>query len=459
VSNRPSDLSAREDPRFNREYPAPAADAGDHRPFPRAIFLTLILVTLCLRIMGLVVRHEYNVPPFVGAEAGAIARNIVQGHGFASPYDDPATGVHAPSTHLAPIYPGLLAGMMKLGMSQTDLHYNAVAINLLFAALLPAIVLSIGQAARFPKPVSLLAAMGMCFCPEAFRATGLVWDEAIFVTLSALVVLWMLARLNRTAPPRLRDSSALGLASGFLALLNPAMTLALPFGWLAALRTAGVPWRKVLLHGILLMALTFAGSAPWNVRNWFLLRPPAAVFVRGGFWVTTWSAMHPVERIENPDGTVEFQPLHPWNGTDPMVRTENGVTRQLTEQEFDDWTRHKVLAAARQDPGRMARHIIDQFDSFWLGIAEARRWYKNPWTFFLAQGVPAIGGIVGLYLARRRIAPPVLAVLCGLLLVFPLPYYMADASSRYRHPIDLILYFGCAWAAWLILTRRRRAND
>jgi hypothetical protein len=429
---------------------APTA-SGDG--FPRTIYLLLILVTLCLRLIGVMVRHEYIPPPIVGAEAGVIAEHIVHGLGFTSPYDD-ATH-HSPSTHLPPVYPYLLAGMMKLGMSQTHLQYCAVFINLLFAALLPALVLRIGQAARFPKPVSFLAALGMCFCPEAFRAVGLVWDEAIFVTLTALFILWMLARQNKTDAPRLRDSSWMGLASGALALLNPAMVLAFPFAWLAALRARGLTWQRLLLHGTLFIALTFVGSAPWHVRNWFLIHPPAYVFIRGPFWVATWSSMHPVEKVTLPNGTIDLQPLHPWNGTDPMQHTENGITRQLTEQEYFDWCKERVISATRENPGLMVHHIIDQFDSFWLGLAEARRWYKNPWIFFLAQGVPAIAGILGLFLARRLIAPPVQAILCGLLIVFPVPYYIADASSRYRHPIDLILYLGCAWLAWLLLSRLR----
>lgn len=429
--------------------------------FPRAIFLVLILVTLCLRVLGLMVRQEYRVPVQVGAEAGVIAQHIVDGLGFTSPYDPP--GHPSPSTHLPPAYPYLLAGLMKLGLSSQQLYYDLIGINLVFAALLPAIVLAIGQTAGFPRPVSLLAALAMCLCPEAFRAPGLAWDEAIFVTLTALFAWWMIARLRDQALPGLGTSTWMGCASGVLALLNPAMVLALPFGWLAGLRTRGMAWRRVALHGVVFVVMTFVGSAPWHVRNWFLIQPPAYVFIRGPFWVATWTSMHPIDRIAQPDGSVKFVPLHPWNnlnplepwnGTDPMRRTENGVTRQLTEAEYFDWTKEKVVAAARENPMAMVRHVVDQFDAFWLGIAEAKRWYKNPWVFFVAQGVPALVGIVGLYLARKRIAAPVLALLCGWLLVFPVPYYIADAGARYRHPIDFVLLMGCAWVVWLVMGRR-----
>jgi hypothetical protein len=437
---------------LGRSSPLPTPSTSSRFDLQSPYFLSvLILLTLCLRFVGMGLRHEFNVPRQIGAEAGAIARNIIDGHGFTSPYDDPATGHHSPSVHLAPLYPYLLAGLMKLGLSHNPLYYTAVAINLLFASLLPAIVLRIGQTLSFPTFVSLAAALGICLCPEAFRAPSLIWDEAVFVTLSAFLILRMLALLQKTVPPGLGTSCGLGLTSGILALLNPAMAVALPLGWLGALRARGYAWSRVGLHAAIFLAALFVASAPWHIRNWFLITPPSPVFIRGGFWITTWSALHPIKRISNPNGTWDYQPLHPWNGTDPMVRMEHGSAITLTEQEFNDWSKARVLAAVREDPWIAVHHVVDQVNSFWLGIAEARRWYKSPWLFFLAQGVPAIGGILGLFGARRHLSRPALVLLCGLLLVYPIPYYLADASARYRHPIDFILCLGCGWLLWLVI--------
>ena len=227
------------------------------------------------------------------------------------------------------------------------------------------------------------------------------------------------------------------------------------------LRGMGVRWRIVLVHGVLFAGFTVVGSAPWNVRNWFLLRPPALVFIRGNFWLEVWSSMHPVMRVEKVDGTKELEPLHPWNGTERMERKDaDGVMRKLREQEYDAWCRERAVAEFRLRPGSFWRDVAVQFNAFWLGVAEAIRWGRSVTMFFLAQGVPALLGLLGLVLARKRMAAGVGAALAGVLLVFPLPYYLAGGGMRYRHPMDVVIYLGIGWLVWMGIEkwRGRSAN-
>ncbi len=421
-----------------RSFPIPPERAR----IPRALLLILFIVAICLRAIGFMVRHEYNPPPIVGAEAGVIAQHIVNGQGFASPYDYSAHP--SPSTHLSPIYPYMLAAFMKMGLSSWGVYYAAVLINLFFAGLLPVVTLLLADAAGASLPVSLLAGVLMCFCPEAFRTVGLVWDEAIFVTVSTAFLWWMLRRFS--AGPQKRDAAWMGAVSGLLALLNPVMVLALPAAWMAGLWSLRVRWRTVLFHGAIFTAMTLVGSAPWNIRNWFLLQPPAYVFIRGPFWLATWSSMHPIQRTVRSDGSIEYQPLHPWNHTEEMEKIDaDGTVHPLTEQEYFAYCKQRVLAEFRAHPNELFDHVATQIDAFWLGMAEARRWYKSQLMFFIAQGIPAIAGVLGLILARKRMAAGAFAAFLAMLAVFPLPYYLADASMRYRHPIDPILYLGIAW--------------
>jgi hypothetical protein len=438
-------------PRLREEVPS-----AEER-FPRAIFLVMVLVALCVRVIGMMTRGEYLVPPLVGDEAGAIAQHVCEGPGFTSPYD--AGGGASPSTLLAPAYPYLLAGLMKASPSQTmifngSVYYTAVALNLMFAAALPAVVLAMGQAAGFPRPVSLLAALGMCASAEGFRAPGRIGPEAIFATVTALQMWWMLKRLRGPELPGLRAGAWMGLLSGVVALLDPSMAVALPCGWMLGLRGKGMAWKRVLLHGGVFLAMTVAGSAVWNIRNWFVIEPPAHVFVTGSFWGDTWSALNPVEEVAVKQ-SVERLAVNPWNGNDPMTREVNGVTKRLTEAEYLQWCRERVLSAAGADPMRMVGHVLGQVDAFWLGEGEARRWGGNPWAWFLVQGVPAVAGVAGVWMGRRGMGRGVAGLMGGILLVYPLPFYVSGATAQVRHPVDALLALGCGWLMWRLLERRR----
>jgi hypothetical protein len=193
------------------EQPRPNPD----KPTPRYILVIVLALTVALRLLGMMLRHEMNPPSMTGdlpgAEAGVMAKLVVEGHGFVSPYDwgEP----HSPSTHLAPVYVYFLAGLMKW-MSLDGVFYVAVLVNLVASGFLPWVVVRVGEAAGFNRVAALLSGLAMCFCPEAFRAVGLVWDEALFVTITALLVWWMLVRLRKGA--RWRDSVWMGLVQGCL---------------------------------------------------------------------------------------------------------------------------------------------------------------------------------------------------------------------------------------------------
>lgn len=425
---------------------------------PRARMLALLLFSLALilRLAALFVRGDYlppQPPLILGAEAGAIAQHLVQGHGFASPFDlSPAS---PPSTHLPPLYPFFLAGLYSLHLPPIAVFWAALALNLLASALLPVMALHIGDAARLPRRVSLVGALALCFCPEALRAVGLVWDETLFVTLVAALLWWMLRQLALT-PPTSLHSFLLGLFNGLLALLNPAMVLAIPFAWLAGLRANRLAWKYLPLHAVLLAAATFLASSPWHVRNFLLLRPPAPIFIRGNFWLEVWSNLHPVVTLRQPDATTRLLVVHPWhlNGTESLQRTDVQPPTRLTEQQYFAWCRERAIAAFREHPGLLLTHISNQFSGFWLGIGEARRWGKSPWLFFLVQGLPTLLALAALFLQRKKLHPTTLALFSAILILFPLPYYLTAGAARYRHPIDPILYLS---AATLLIPRRPRA--
>jgi hypothetical protein len=453
------------------------------------------------------VRGEYVVPARVGAEAGVVGSFVAQGRGFMSPFD----GGMSASTHLPPLYPVLLAGLIKVqwvvGMAPADgparagafVFYAALLINLVASALLPLVALRIAEAAGFPVGVGRLAAVMLCFCPEALRAVGLVWDEALFATLCGAWVLLVLKDAGREF--RWGYPLRAGVAAGVVSLLNPAVVVASVVAWVAlnwpgrkatteAQRHGGftekgerngmgdggaaqdrggeeagnvgtprcgvaklgagvVGMRSWMRFGVGVMVLVggmLAAEIPWHVRNWVWLEPPARVFVRGNFWLECWTNLNPLKPVATGvGGGTRWAGVHPWQGTEALVRDG----RVLTEQEYFAWCKERVLGSEEfSEPGRMTVHIMKNLGDFWVGYYEALRWHKSVLMFAVAQGIPALLAGLGLALARGRMGGRMWWAMVGMLVVFGLPYYVSGAAARYRHPLDLAIYLMAAWGLW-----------
>jgi hypothetical protein len=412
----------------------------------------LFLLALAVRLLVVALRGEFVPPALPGAEAGVMAQSIAEGRGFVTPF-----GGHSPSTHLPPIYPLLLAVLYKLQYWLTPVvadrgspplrpgpfvFYAALAINLFASAWLPVLTAKLARAAGAVPRVAFLAGLLMCLCPESLRAAGLIWDGAL---LACCVCGMLLLMLRALAAATWKTTLSFGVLTGLLSLLNPAATLALLAAWLAGLKTVGTPWRKLAGHALLFCVFVLAAGVPWHIRNWLLLDPPAPVFVRGNFWLEVWTNLNPV--TVTPAGP---KVAHPWpaNGTETLERDG----RELTEQEYFAWCRQRSLARL-STPSILIRHVSRQVDGFWLGDAEANRWHKNVWLFLAAQGIPALCGLAGLYLARRQISRAALGMILALLVILPLPYYLAGGAARYRHPLDALLYLGIALLAVRIFRR------
>ena len=423
----------------------------------RRTLLLLFVLALVVRVGFVAVRGGFTPPPIVGAEAGLVAEGVVQGRGFVTPF-----GGGSPSTHLPPGYPMMLAGLVKVEQwlapvrsfdSDIDpsllpgplVFYAALAINMHASAALVVVAAKLAQAMGASAREVVIAGALMCVCPESLRAAGLIWDEALLALCVGGMLLLMLRRLPKAT---WKTSAGLGVLTGVLTLLNPAGTLALACAWLAALRSRGVTWGRLAVHGGVFAAMILLGGLPWHVRNWVLLDPPARVFVRGNFWLETWSNLNSVDFT--PRGPVV---VHPWPGNGSETMNRDG--KDLTEQEYFAWCRERALARL-SEPGVATGHVARQVDGFWLGLAEARRWHRSEAVFFLAQGVPFLLGITGLFLARRKLAAGALGMMVVMLLVLPLPYYLAGGAARYRHPLDVILYIGVALGVDAVLARRAR---
>ena len=142
---------------------------------------------------------------------GRIARSIVAGHGFGSPFAD--TGL---SALLPPVYSYLLAGIFKVFGTETRASIiAALSLNSLFSALtcVPVYLLS---KEGFSARVAKWAGWGWAFSPYGvYYGADWAWSTCL-VTLELawlFLIAWRLEKSSRT-----RDWLLFGAACGIAAL-------------------------------------------------------------------------------------------------------------------------------------------------------------------------------------------------------------------------------------------------
>src|SRR5271169_169767 len=96
----------------------------------------MVSAALALRLVVMCVTYKIQLDPSLdhlafGWETGRVARSIVTGNGFSSPYSEP-TG---PTALIPPVYPYLVAGVFKLfGIYSASAALVLLTLNNLFSS-------------------------------------------------------------------------------------------------------------------------------------------------------------------------------------------------------------------------------------------------------------------------------------------------------------------------------------
>lgn len=383
---------------------------------------------------------ELATVPFA-QETGNIAASLASGHGFSSLYRKP-TG---PTAWLAPVYPLILAGIFReFGAFTLGAFCAAVAFNILCSA---GACVPLFFAGKRIGGVGLGAAAGWLWAafPNAVIVPfEWIWDTSL-AALLASGILW--ATLTVKDDDRGRAWAAYGLLWGLALMTDPSLGSLLPFLllWLAwrGRRRFGTAWTGI--RGPAVAALVTAVCCmPWTIRNYEQFH--RWIPLRSDFPFELWIGNNEV--------------LDP-NGHDVMAR----VTAFGQMREYAELGETAFLAKKwREATAFMATHkrlelwlTWRRFLQMWTGspnpLIDFRDADSNFIRFLLVcnalAGLGAILGIVTLWRQRSDSAFPVTVFPA----VYPVVYYIAHASLRYRYPIDpVVMLLGAAAAAWLIHT-------
>lgn len=384
-------------------------------------------------------RQALSVIPFL-FEPGNIACSLAAGHGFGSPLRV-ETG---PTAWMTPVYPALLAAILRLFGTYTFPSFVAAAgLNILFATLTSVPVFYAGKRMAGAAAGAAGAWLWAVFPNAILIPVESLWDATLAALLGA-TILWATLALRQSR--RRRDWLAYGLLWGLTLMTHPALGSLLPLllGWLAYRGRQG----KFQIKGAALAAGVAAlCCVPWTIRNYAVF--DALVPLRSPFGLSLW--------LGNNDRTSARRPaaLHPISDS-----AERAEYVELGEAEYMRVKEHEAVRYMVSHPEREARLIARRFIATWSGgtpypLEDFRRdhsfRFRGILLFNLLAAAGALAGIV--MLARRGACGAFPAAVFPI--VYPLPYYLTLFVPRYRLPIDPVVLLLAAAA----LAGRRRESS
>ena len=357
----------------------------------RPLWIVFVALTLRVAVSGVLLAHNRL---FWGVnEPAAIARAIVEGHGFSSAFHD----ANGPTAWLAPAYPTLLACIFRFfGVESTASAITAILLNVVFSSLTAAVLVKLGRE-QLSETAGIIAGWAWAIAPPLLFIPWLLWETC----LSGLVLpLVLMTTLRLSGASRHRDWAWCGAIWSFAALLNPAMLAPLP-ALAVETATRSRRWRE---PGVMIVVCVL-GILPWTLRNFRAFGQ--VVPVRSNFWPEIYF------------GNVSFS-LHPTG--DSMLYQNEG------EMLFAADLKSRVLNLVRSNPRVFARLTGERILAFWVRRAQLG-------SYALVLFLMTMGGLVQAWRRGKR-----WAAFTSVLLLYPLVYYISYTFARYRYPIEPLMY-------------------
>jgi len=414
---------------------------GRLRAVPVLVWMVLIAMLLRLAVIpfnSFLFEDLMDVNYIHAWEQGNVARALLAGHGFGSPFLS-----NQPSAIMPPVYPLIVAVFFHLfGIHTAQSIFAIHSFDSLINSL-ACIPIFLSARRSFSPRVALWAGWMWVFFPYGIYFSA-AWAWSTHLLLLCLCwILYMAQDLERS--PQLGLWAGFGALAGFAALTEPTILLVVPFLLLLSawrLARAGQRW---LLPGVVASLTLAAVISPWLIRN-------AVVFHR-------------------------FIPMRDSIGLE-MWMGNNGYDLRWTSD--DKHPLHDAAELAEYNTGEMAYmdHKTEQAKAYihdhprwyaWMCARRAVYLWTGYWSFdprYLAmeptdpENIPFATGLMlfallGIILAWRR-RPFEALRYGGVLFLFPLIYYFTHPEPYHMRPLDpLFVILGC----YAILALRGRVGE
>jgi 4-amino-4-deoxy-L-arabinose transferase-like glycosyltransferase len=400
----------------------------------------MVLVAFAIRLVVIpFVYDEWLLPYFITHwEQGNVARSLLAGHGFGSPFPS-----HQPSAIMPPVYPLIVAGIFAVFGIHTKASILAVlGLNSLLSSL-ACIPVFLMAKRSFGSRAALWAGWGWALSPYGvYFAAEWAWSTHLLL-LCMCWLLYLAQDLERS--PRLLLWAGFGVLSGVAACTEPVALTVVPF--LMALGT----WRlfrdrqRWLMPGLVGCIALVVTISPWTIRNYI-------VFHR---FIPMRDSMGLELKLGN-DGFSRHwihASLHPNHDADELQ--EYNQSGELA------YMAHKSLQATsyirehkRWYVWMSARRAVYLWTGYWSFAPDylASEPLDQPNVFFAST--MTLLALIGIFEAWRQY-PTEAVRYAGVLFLFPFMYYFAHPQPYHMRPIDPVILTLSGYALVQIQARVR----
>jgi hypothetical protein len=386
----------------------------------------IFVVAFTIRVSLVLVRHDYLHPP--ADESVRIARSLNETGVFGNPWIVP-TGATA---QIAPFQPFLISLSFRLfgdGPRGELARFivGCIASSLVYA-MLPAAAVSLG----LPLAAGIMAGGAGALLPlKYFTEVSGAWESPW----AALAMILLISRAAiRLRSPTISPWSALldGVFWGVAILISPSL-LPVLFGLIVMEGSHFSRSNLASYLPFLALRLAIVGVllVPWTVRNYQMFG--AFCPVRCSFGLELFTGNNPQAHVTQSDNF--------WSGA-PHPTVNPAECARLIELGETGYNREKLHAALDWIVAQ-PKHFL-----YFTAMRVLLFWFS--WTpsmaINLANWMLTALGLAGLILLIRT-RNPAAALILATWIMFPLVYYVMQASTKYRYPMDWSLLLLAGYTA------------
>jgi hypothetical protein len=359
------------------------------------------------------------------------AVSIAEGHGLANAYG-PGTG---PTAHVTPLYPLLLSLVYRFFgeglMGAFAQQVVGCAITSLGYALLPFVAAVID----LPHGVGVSSGLLAALLPINFWAERGTYADSLAGLFIAITFLYCGRQLKKSSLTW-RWAVQAGIFFGVVWLSTPVL---IPFVAAALLFTLYGRGRSRVAACSLLVLSAGLVVAPWVVRNYLVLGSPVLTRSNLGLELSISNMDGAMPTLEQNGGSGGVHSKrHPYDSWD-----ERGKVARLGEIAYNRERMQEAETWIGTHPRKFVMLTFSRFAHFWFPVM-----LRPPQTLliWMITALGAVGfSIYGRRQSRAKIFP------CLAFVLYPLPYYILETSSRYRFPLEsTILLFACFWLSCVL---------